>query len=79
MSPWINDKALSHTGTNGCRFKAARADLEGGVKLIKADGITEAKMLADIAEFGAFHATAIRPRLNGMHSWASVEFEIVRP
>jgi cytolysin (calcineurin-like family phosphatase) len=74
---WINDKALSHTATNGCRFKAARADLKGGVKLIKPEGTTEANMAADIAEFGAFHGMEIWPRLNGFQGWGSVEFEIV--
>ncbi len=61
----LNEKPFEHHCRNGTTFTAERCDFVGGVTAYVPAGLTEAQMMADAAELGAWHWANIVPELNG--------------
>lgn len=72
----LNESSFSHTSRNGTHFKADRCDFLNGVEVEKPSDISELDLCADFAEFAAYHAVAIRERLNGFSGYDTVSYTI---
>lgn len=69
-----NEQPFEHRSTNGCIFEADRCDFKNGVTVTPPDGISQAQLCADTAEFAAFHATNILEQLNGFCGYAAISY-----
>lgn len=74
MLPIAPNAPISHTGKYGTRF-ASRADLQGGVAVTFTRTLSVHQIVADAAQFGAWHAGNIHPQLDGFAGYDAVEFK----
>ena len=72
-----NTSRIGHMCRNGTYFEAARADLAGGVTVRFSEyGKRSDEVLADFAEFGAWHCSNIHPHLNGFGGYDNIRFNL---
>lgn len=71
----MNEKLFSYFGSFGTHFSCARCDFKAPLLVI--DAPTEKKhFLSDVAEMIGYHATNIRPELNGFQGYDCIDFQL---
>ena len=74
----MNAKRFEHNGHNGTEFIAGRCDFQGGIRVVVPTGLSEERLMRDVAEMIGFHATNILPHLKGFSGYDSLLFHIQR-
>ena len=75
---FMNEKRFEHNCHNGTEFIATRCDFQGGVRVVVPKGLSEERLMCDVAEMIGYHATNIHPDLNGFSGYGNVAFNIQR-
>ena len=75
---FLNENRFEHSCHNGTEFIASRCDFQGGVRVIVPAGLSEERLMRDVAEMIGYHATNIFPNLNGFSGYGNATFHIQR-
>lgn len=70
----IGTDPLSYAARNGCVFSATRMDLFDGVTVHREEEIPIERLVADVAEFAAWHALRVLPTLDGFAGYDALRF-----
>lgn len=68
---------FEHICANGSQV-FTRRNFEGGLKVTRPRGLSDARFAADLIEFAAFHTQHIRPELSAFIGHGDLQIEIIK-